>query len=108
MSQKPRTAVYKDSVTAELALRAPFFIADKYPKDTTLAQLGQKMFFQVQHRIGVQSFTGEYYEACKHFADKNQEEMKCYNTKIDSLLQSQPSSYWSSEKLWLLVQDIKQ
>ena len=106
MSQKPRTAVYKDSVTAELALRAPFFIADKYPKDTTLAQLGQKMFLQLQHPTGA-SFTGEYYEACKRFADKNPEEMKCNGTSYDSLLRSQPSSHCSGEKLRRREQDIK-
>ena len=106
MSPKPRTAGYKDSVTAELALRAHFYIADEYPKDTTLAQLGQKMFLQLQHPTGA-SFTGEYYEACKRFADKNPEEMKCNDTSLDSLLRSQPSSYWSGEKLWRRAQDIK-
>ena len=106
MSPKPRTAVYKDSVTAELALRAHFFIADEYPKDPTLAQHGQKMFLQVQHRTGVTSFTGEYYEACKRFADKNPEEMKCNDTCLDSVLRYQPSSYSSGEKLRPLAQDI--
>ena len=47
MAQKPITAVCKDPVTAELALRAHFFTADKYLKDMTLAQLAKKMFLQV-------------------------------------------------------------
>ena len=47
MAPKPKIAVYKDPVTAELALRAHFFTADKYLKDMTLAQLAKKMFLQV-------------------------------------------------------------
>ena len=39
MAPKPETAIYK--APAELALRAHFFIADKYRKVTTLAQLGK-------------------------------------------------------------------
>ena len=62
MSLKPRTAVYKDSVTAELALRASqrvhFFIAHERPKDNTLAQLGKKMFLQVHHPTGVPPIVG--------------------------------------------------
>ena len=91
MSPKPRTAVYKDSVTAELALRAHFFIADEYPRILHLLSLAKRCFsrFSIQQA----SFTGEYYEACKRFADKNQEEMKCNNISLDLLLRSQPSSY---------------
>ena len=71
MPQKHSTAVYKDSVTAELALRAHFFIADEYPKDTTIAHFGKKMLLQIQNSTGIPYFTGEYYEACKRFAEEN-------------------------------------
>ena len=100
MPQKPRRAVYKDSVIAELTLRAHFFIADEYPKDTTIAHLGKKMLFQIQNPTGIPYFTGEYYEACKRFANENQVELKQNDTTFDSLLRSQASSYWSGEKLW--------
>ena len=107
MPQKPRTAVYKDSVTAELALRAHFFIADEYPKDTTFAHLGKKMLLQIQNSTGILYFTGEYYEACKRFAEENHVELKQNDTTLDSLLRSQASSYWSGEKLWRRAQEIK-
>ena len=45
MAPRPKPAVYKDAVTAELALRvrAHSFIADEYLQDTTLAQPGKKV-----------------------------------------------------------------
>ena len=49
MAPNSKTAAYKDPVTAELALRAHFFTANKYLKDTTLAQLAKKMFIRVQN-----------------------------------------------------------
>ena len=52
IAQKPKTAVL-GPVTAELALRAHFSTADKYLKDTTLAQLAQTMFLQVQLQCNV-------------------------------------------------------
>ena len=58
-----------DSRTCTQPRRAHFFIADEYPQDTTIAQLGKKMFLQVQNPTGVQFFTGGYYKACKQFAD---------------------------------------
>jgi hypothetical protein len=40
----------------------------------TIAQLGREMFFQVQNPTGVPVFTGQDFEACKRFAEQNQEE----------------------------------
>ena len=48
-TRKPKTAVFKDPVTAELALRAHFFTADKYRNNTTLFQLAKKMLLQVKN-----------------------------------------------------------
>ena len=55
MAPKPKTTVYKDPVTAELALRAHFFTADKYLKDATLAQPAKKMFLHVQNQQACRS-----------------------------------------------------
>jgi hypothetical protein len=38
---------------------------------------------------------------------ENQAEMQLNETTLDSLLRFQPSSYWSGEKLWRRVQEIK-
>ena len=108
MAPKPKIAVHKDPVTAGLALRAHFLIADEYLKDTTLAQLGKKMFLQVQNPTGVPFFTGEYYQASKRIADENQEELKHNGTSFDLLLRYQASSYCSGEKLRRWAQDIEQ
>ena len=69
--------------------------------------LGKKMLLQIQNSTGIPYFTGEYYEACKRFAEENHVELKQNDTTLDSLLRSQASSYWSGEKLWRRAQEIK-
>ena len=49
MLPKPRTAVFKDSVTAKLALRAHFFIADESPKE--LLSLAKRFFIVSRFNI---------------------------------------------------------
>jgi hypothetical protein len=40
---KPRNASYKDTVVAELVLKAYFSISDTYPKDTSSQELAKLM-----------------------------------------------------------------
>jgi hypothetical protein len=112
MAPKTRTANYKDSVTAELILRAHFYIADTYSKDTIVLQLGKLIISQCNNPTGSLVFTGElqvaYHEACKQFAEMklvNKEDMKNKDTDLESLLHSQTSSYWSGKRTWKLAQE---
>ena len=83
---------------AYLTLKAHFAIADNYPKDTNCTHLGKLMLVQQQNpsgEHGAPTFVGQYYDACKLFADENEDKMKQYNVSLDSLLKSQHSSYWT-------------
>ena len=107
---KPRNTPFKDSVMAYLTLKAHFAIADNYPKDTNCTHLGKLMLVQQQNpsgEHGAPTFVGQYYDACKLFADENEDKMKQYNVSLDSLLKSQHSSYWTGENLWSKALSIK-
>ena len=107
---KPRNAPLKDSVVAYLTLKAHFAIADNYPKDTNCTHLGKLMLVQQQNpsgEHGAPTFVGQYYDACKLFADENEDKMKQNSVCLDSLLRSQQSSYWTGENLWSKALAIK-
>ena len=90
--------------------QAHFAIADNYPKDTNCTQLGKLMLVQQQNpsgEHGAPTFVGQYYDACKLFADENEDKMKQNNVCLDSLLRSQQSSYWTGENLWSKALSIK-
>ena len=95
---KPRNAPLKDSVVAYLTLKAHFAIADNYPKDTNCNHLGKLMLVQQQNpsgEHGAPTFVGQYYNACKLFADQNSDKMKQNYFSLGSILKLQHSSYWT-------------
>jgi hypothetical protein len=77
---RPRNAFYKDSAVAYLALKAHFAVADNHPRDSNFQELENLMLL---HDTRDDSWQGEYYSACKLFAE-NFEEMQDNSLGVES------------------------
>ena len=69
---KTQNETFQDTVIAELALKAHFYISDTYPKDTSALELAKLMLqHNPQASEGTPSWQGEHFEACKRFEKKH-------------------------------------
>ena len=103
---KPRSAVYKDSIAAQMTLQSHFAIADNHPSDKSLPELFKLMFHHIPN-AGSGAFRGEYYDACNLFARSNEADMRLNGCTLDQLLKSSATQYYSGEALWRKAQECK-
>jgi hypothetical protein len=97
----PRTAIFKDSIVAQLALQSHFAISDDHPSDKSLTELSILMFQHVPN-AGSGAFKGKYYDACVRFAG-----MKLNTCTLDQLFRNNTLSYFNGDNLWRKAQEVR-